>query len=90
MYVLDDMRVVQKEEKRVNMVDRWCIVLCHGDLKGMEIYSIGLWSKIIAEGSDTTYFSIKNPSIFKNQQNRISAGRGRGDAPYYSVNPLYS
>ena len=58
------MRVVQKEEKRVNMVDRWCIVLFHGDLEGMEIYSIGLWSKIIAEGSDTTYFSINNPIIF--------------------------
>ena len=39
-YVLKDIRVFWKEEKMVNKVDQWCIVLCHGNLEGMELYYV--------------------------------------------------
>ena len=38
--VLKVMRVFIKEEKRVNGIDQWCIVFCHGDIKGMERYTV--------------------------------------------------
>ena len=38
--VLKDMRVIQKEEKNVNRVHQWCIVLCHSNLKGTELHAV--------------------------------------------------
>ena len=32
--MLEYLRVLQKEEKRVNRVHQWFIVLCHDDFKG--------------------------------------------------------
>ena len=34
------LRVVCKEEKRLNRVHQCCIVLCHGNFEGTEPYSI--------------------------------------------------
>ena len=38
--VLKYMRVVRKEERRVNRVHQWCIFLCHGNFKGTELYAV--------------------------------------------------
>ena len=51
--VLKDLWVDSKEEKRVNMVHQWYIVLCHGDFKDTERYHVELWVKIITEILDT-------------------------------------
>ena len=61
--VLKYMRVVRKEERRVNRVHQWCIFLCHGDFKGTELYAIERWMTLTTEGPDTAYFPINNPLI---------------------------
>ena len=34
------MRVVQKEEKRVDIVDKWCIFLFLDGFEGMELHAV--------------------------------------------------
>ena len=34
------MRVVQKEEKRVDIVDQWCIFIFLGGSEGMELHAV--------------------------------------------------
>ena len=38
--VLEDLRVIQKDEKKVNMIYHWCIFLCRGNFEGMELYNV--------------------------------------------------
>ena len=38
--VIEYLRVDWEEDKRVNRVNQWCIVLCHGDFKGTELYAV--------------------------------------------------
>ena len=40
--MLEYLRVVKKEEERVNRYDLWCIVLCYGNFEIMEFYSFEL------------------------------------------------
>ena len=61
--VLEDMRVVWKEDKTVNRFHQWFIVLCHGDLEVKELYTVELWVKFMTEYPDTAYFTIKNSPI---------------------------
>ena len=61
--VLKDLRVDRKEEKRLNRVHQWCIVLCHGNFKVIELYNVKRWMKVITESPYTTYFPIANPLI---------------------------
>ena len=47
------MRVVWKEDKIVNRVHQWFIVLCHGYLEVKELYTVELWVKFMTEYPDT-------------------------------------
>ena len=38
--VLKDMRVVWKEDKRMNSFDQWCILLYHVNYEGMGLYAV--------------------------------------------------
>ena len=38
--MLQDMRVVYKEEKMVTSVDQWCIFLFLGGFEGMELHAV--------------------------------------------------
>ena len=66
--VLEDLRVIWKEEKRVNKIDQWCIALFHGYFEGMKFYTVEQWVKVIPEGLDNAYFPI-NISSTKNPNN---------------------
>ena len=61
--MLKDMRVVQKEYKMVNRVDRWCIFLFLGGFKCMELNAVEKWLNVINEVPDIKFFSINKPSI---------------------------
>ena len=55
------MRVIQKEEKRVNIVDRLCIFLVLGGFEGMEIHSVEQYVKVVTEVSNIKFLPINNP-----------------------------
>ena len=63
MYVIKDMKVFCKEKTRVNRVYQWCTVLCHGNFKGTELYSVERLVKVITEIPNTAYLPINNPLI---------------------------
>ena len=67
-YVIEDLGVIWKEKKRVNRVDRLCIVLFHGGFEGLELYADKQWVKFIIEVPYTTWFPINNPSIKNNKK----------------------
>ena len=58
--MIEDLKVIRKEDKILNMVHRWYIVLHHGYLKGTEQYAVEQWPKVITEGLDTAYLLIGN------------------------------
>ena len=59
--VIGYLTVIQKEDKRVNMVDQWCIVFCYGYFEGLKLYAVKIWVNIITEGSNTLYLLIETP-----------------------------
>ena len=46
-YVLKDMKVVCKENTRVNRIHQWCIFLCHRNFKGIELYAVKQLIRVI-------------------------------------------
>ena len=63
MDVLEDMRVVWEEYKRLNRVHQCCIFILRVVFKVTELYAVERWVKVITEGPDTAYFPINNPLI---------------------------
>ena len=70
-YMLKYIRVVRKEEKRMNRFHQWCIVLYHVYLKDTELYSCELWVKVITEVPGTAYFPIKKLLIKKSNKTEV-------------------
>ena len=70
--MIEDMRVVRKEEKMVDRVHQWCNVPCHVNFKGTELYAFKLWVKVITEGPDTTYLPIDNPLIKNTKKTEVT------------------
>ena len=69
------MAVIQKEEKHVNMIDLWCIIWCHGNFKGMELYTVKWWVNTFTKESDTSYPPINKPQ--KKFNKKISPEEGK-------------
>ena len=61
--MIEGLRVVRKENKRVNMFDQWFLEFYHGDFEGMDIFTAKEWAKVSTEVQYTTYFPINNKSI---------------------------
>ena len=66
------LRVVWKEEKRVNRVHQLCIFLCCVGFKGTELYAVKWWVKFITEGPDTAYLPIDNPLIENSNNTEVT------------------
>ena len=60
--VLDNLWVIRKEVKRVNRIDKSCVVFYHGNFEGVELNSIKRWVNIFTKGLDTTYSPFNNTS----------------------------
>ena len=53
---LQDLLVIKKEVRKVNKVDRVCIVFRHNDFEGQELYCAERYSSVITEGAEADFF----------------------------------
>ena len=65
------MWLVHKETKILNKVDKWCVVLSHGDFEGMEFHGDKIWAKVITDIPETTHFPINDPSVKNPNKNKF-------------------
>ena len=72
--VLKYLWLVQKENKHLNEVDQWCIVLPHGDFDGMELHGEKIWVNVTTDIPDTTYSPINDPSVKNTNKKQVSLG----------------
>ena len=70
-------RMDQKKEKRLNRVNYWCIVTCHGGFNGMELYAVERWVEFITGGADTAYSPIDNPLIKNSKKTEVPLEGGK-------------
>ena len=69
--MLKDLWLVHKETKILNKVDKWCVVLSHGDFEGMEFHGDKIWAKVITDIPETTHFPINDPSVKNPNKNKF-------------------
>ena len=66
------MRFVQKVDRRVDIVDQWCIFLFLGVFEVMELHAVEKWANFITEVSYIVFLPINTPSIINTNEIEVT------------------
>ena len=66
------MRLVQKVDRRVDIVDQWCIFLFLGVFEVMELHAVEKWANFITEVSYIVFLPINTPSIINTNEIEVT------------------
>ena len=68
---LEGLLVIRKELKKVNRVDRMCIIFRHGDFEGQELHCVECYCNVATKGAAADYFDEVTEVTVVNEEEKI-------------------